>query len=138
MITYIAVVTLIICMVFLALQIRNNENKLKMKKEYGEVIVAKVISWNVVPGRPDRDVIKDEYTINEKKENKSFVTSGKFAKKYEHDRNIQIVTIPNSNKVFLAEEDWKMQNRVSFVFLLFLLFFLLQLLLIGFAKAVGL
>lgn len=138
MIIYIAVVTLIICMVFFALQIRDNKNKLKMKREYGEVIVGKVISWNVVPGRPDRYDIKVEYEINEKKENKTFITSGKFAKRYEHDRNIQIVTIPNSNKVFLAEEDWKMQNRVSFVFLLFLLFFLLQLLLIGFVKAVGL
>lgn len=138
MIIYIAVVTLIICIVFLALQIRNNNNKLKMKREYGEVIEAKVISWNVVPGRPDRYVIKTEYTIDEKNENKSFITSGKFAKKYEHDRNIQIVMIPNSNKVFLAEEDWKMQNRTGFIFLLFLSFFLLKLLLIGFVKAVGL
>lgn len=112
--------------------------KFEMKKEYGEVIEAKVISWNVVPGRHDRYVIKVEYAINEKKENKTLITSGKFAKRYENDRNIQIVTIPNSNKVFLAEEDWKQQNRVSFVFLLFLLFFLLQLLLIGFVKAVGL
>lgn len=109
-----------------------------MKREYGEVIEAKVISWNVVPGRPDRYVIKTEYTIDEKNENKSFITSGKFAKKYEHDRNIQIVMIPNSNKVFLAEEDWKMQNRTGFIFLLFLSFFLLKLLLIGFVKAVGL
>ena len=135
MILYVAVVTLIIGIVFLVLQIRNNKIKWKMKREYGEVIEAKVISWNVVPGRPDRYVIKVEYAINE---NKTFITSGKFAKRYEHDRNIQIVTIPNSNKVFLAEEDWKMQNRVSFVFLLFLLFFLLQLLLIGFVKVDGL
>lgn len=138
MIIYIAVVTLIICMVFFALQIRNNKNKLKMKREYGEVIVAKVISQNVVPGSPDRYVIKVEYAINEKKENKTFITSGKFAKRYEHDRNIQIVIIPNSNKVFLAEEDWKMLNRSSFILLLFLSFFLLQLLLIGGVKAVSL
>ncbi len=135
MILYVAVVTLIIGIVFLVLQIRNNKIKWKMKREYGEVIEAKVISRNVVPGRPDRYVIKVEYAINE---NKTFITSGKFAKRYEHDRNIQIVTIPNSNKVFLAEEDWKQQNRVSFVFLLFLLFFLLQLLLIGFVKVDGL
>ena len=126
-------VVLIICIcIVLILQIRNNKNKLKMKIECGEVISAKVISWKAIHGRPTRYVIKAEYEIAKKKENKTFVTSRKFAKKYEHDRDIQIVIVPNINKVFLEEEDWKVQNIWNYVFLLLLVLFLLQFLIAGF------
>ena len=99
-----------------------------MKIEYGKKICAKVISWDVFPGRPTLYVVKVEYEIDKKKEKKTFITSGKYAKKYEQDRNIQIVIIPNSNKVFLEEEDWKIQNIVIFVFLIAMIQFLLALL----------
>lgn len=117
----------IIC-ILLVLQFKNNENKLKMKIEYGKKICAKVISWDVFPGRPTLYVVKVEYEIDKKKEKKTFITSGKYAKKYEQDRNIQIVIIPNSNKVFLEEEDWTIQNIVIFVFLIAMIQFLLALL----------
>ncbi len=117
----------IIC-ILLVLQFKNNKSKLKMKIECGKKICAKVMSWDVFPGRPTLYVVKVEYEIDKKKEKKTFITSGKYAKKYEQDRNIQIVIIPNSNKVFLEEEDWKIQNIVIFVFLIFMIQFLLALL----------
>lgn len=120
----------IIC-IFFVMQIRNNRNKLKWKIESGKIIDAQVISWKVITGRPTFYVMKVAYEIDHTKKNKTFITSGKFAKKYELDRNIQIVMIPNSNKVFLEEENWKGQNIWNFVLLLFAAIFLLQLLVIG-------
>ncbi len=126
---------LIICIVF-AFQIRNNNKKLKMKVDYGKIIRAKVIFWKAISGRPTYYIIKVEYEIDKEEKNKTFITSRRFAKRYEHDRNIQIVIIPNSTKVFLEEEDWKVQNIWNFVFLIFAVLFLLQLLLKGFIKTV--
>ena len=103
-----------------------------MKIGCGKIISAKVISWDVFPGRPTLYTIKVEYEIDEMIKNKTFITSGKFAKRYEQDRNIQIVIIPNSNKVFLEEENWKAQNIRNFVFLILILSFLLQFLVVGF------
>ena len=128
-----AVAVLIICIV-LMLQIRNNKNNLKMKIECGETISAKVISWKCIPGKPGFYIIKAEYEIDKKKENKTFVTSRKFAKKYEHDRDIQIVIVPDSNKVFLEEEDWKVQNVWNYIFLIALVSFLFSLLIAGFIE----
>ena len=87
-----------------------------MKADFGKKVDGNVISWKAISGRPTRYVVKVEYEINEKKGNKTFVTSGKFAKKYERDKNIQIVVIPNSSKVFLEEENWKVINIWNFVF----------------------
>ena len=127
----------IIC-ILLVLQFKNNKNKLKMKIECGKTIWAKVILWDVLPGRPTLYVVKVEYEIDEKKEKKTFITSGKYAKKYEQDRNIQIVIIQNSNKFFLDEEDWKIQNIIIFVFLIYLIQFLLMALLMGFMEIIEL
>lgn len=124
-------VVLIICML-LFFQIKRNKYNLKFKRECGKIIQAKVISWKAVPGRPTRYVIKVEYKKDNKQENKTFISSGKFARKYEHIQYIQIAFIPDSNKLFLDEEDWRAQNRCYFVLLIFAAVFLLQLLLIGF------
>lgn len=121
------IIVLILCLIFILL-IKNNLGKLKLKREYGEVIGARVNSWNIVPGRPAHYIIKVEYERDNKKENKTLITSRIFAKKYEYDKNIQVVIIPNSNKVFFEEEDWKVQNIIFFIFLLFLVSFLIQLL----------
>lgn len=121
------IIVLILCLIFILL-IKNNLGKLKLKREYGEVIGARVNSWNIVPGRPAHYIIKVEYERDNKKENKTLITSRRFAKKYEYDKNIQVVIIPNSNKVFFEEEDWKVQNIIFFIFLLFLVSFLIQLL----------
>ncbi len=124
------VVVLIICTV-LVYRISKNKINLKLKADFGKKVDGNVISWKAIPGRPTRYAMKVEYEINEKKENKTFITSSKFAKKYERDKNIQIVVIPNSNKVFLEEENWKVINIWDYVFLLFAVLFLLQLLLVG-------
>lgn len=121
------IIVLILCLIFILL-IKNNLGKLKLKREYGEVIGARVNSWNIVSGRPAHYIIKVEYERDNKKENKTLITSRRFAKKYEYDKNIQVVIIPNSNKVFFEEEDWKVQNIIFFIFLLFLVSFLIQLL----------
>lgn len=102
---------------------------MKLKRKYGEVVQAKVISWDVVPGKPTRYIIKVEFEKDEKKENKILVTSGRFAKKYEHERNVQIVIVPNSKKVFFEEEDWNSENIVLFLFLIISLSFLILFLL---------
>lgn len=130
----VAVVVLIIICIFSIVQIRNNNKNLKMKTECGETIGAKVISWKEIPGRPNRYVIKAEYEVNQQKVNKTFMTSRRFAKRYEHDRDIQIVVIPNSNKAFLEEEDWKVQNVMNYFFLIFSATFLLDLLIMGLLK----
>ena len=105
-----------------------------MKIESGEIINAKVISWKVITGRPTFYVMKVAYEIDNIKKNKTFITSGKSARKYELDRDIQIIIIPNSNKVFLEEENWKVQNICNFVLLIFAALLLLQLLVIGFVE----
>lgn len=97
----------IIC-IFFVMQIRNNRNKLKWKIESGKIIDAQVISWKVITGRPTFYVMKVAYEIDHTKKNKTFITSGKFAKKYELDRNIQIVMIPNSNKVYFYCSCWQL------------------------------
>lgn len=102
-----------------------------MKKECGKIVPAKVISWKVVPGRPTRYIISVEYEKDKKQEKKTLISSRKFARKYEYIRDVQIVTILNSDKVFLEEEDWKIQNVIYFVLLIFVLVFLVKLLLIS-------
>lgn len=138
MVSYIiaVIIVLTICIILILL-IRSNKHKLKMKTECGEIIKAKVNSWKAIPGRPTRYAIKIEYEIDKKIENKVLITSRKFAKKYESERNIQVVAIPNSNKIFLQEEDWKIQNGMLCIFLIFAIYFLIQLLLVGFMEGSG-
>lgn len=133
MIPYIVVtiIVLLVCIVFILL-IRNNVGKMKLKREYGEVIQAKVSSWDIVYGRPTRYIVKVEYVRDKKTENKTLVTSGGFAKKYEYEKNIQIVIVPNSKKIFFEEENWNSENIVFFIFLIIAVSFLIQFLLIGF------
>lgn len=130
MILYVAIIMIILLIytVFILL-IKRNRYKLKMKKEYGVVIKAKVIDWESIPGRPTRYIIKVEYEMDEKKENKTLITSGKIARKYEKEKSIQIAIIPNSNKIFFEEEDWKKQNILLFILLIFSIPFLMPMLL---------
>lgn len=134
MIIFVAMLVLTIICMLLFFQIKKNTNNLKLKKECGKIIQAKVISWKAIPGRPTRYVISVEYEKDKKQENKTLISSGRFAKKYEYIRDIQVVTILNSDKVFLEEEDWRIQNVIYFVFLLFVSVFLLKLLLISIAQ----
>ena len=100
-----------------------------MKKEYGIVIKAKVNYWKSIPGKPTRYIIKVEYEIDKKKQSKTLIASEKFAKKYEREKSIQIVVIPNLDRVYFEEEDWKIQNILLLILLIALLTTLMPMLL---------
>lgn len=132
----IAVAALLTGCIIFAVQIRINMKNLKLKDEYGKIVEAKVISWKEIPGRPNIYVIKAEYESDQQKVKRFLATRGKFAKRYEHDRDIQIVIIPGSKKIFFAEEDWKLQNTISYIALVSLATFLLEVLILFFLATV--
>lgn len=98
--------------------IRRNKIR-RNRKNSGESIEARIKQWDVLAGRPTRYIIKAEYRIGKETRTKIFVTSSKFAKEYQNESNIQIVAVPNSDTAYLAEEDWKYQDRFLFVLLIF-------------------
>lgn len=100
----------------------------RMKETVGIIVDAKVISWIYMLGRPTQYIVKVEYYIDNEKISKTLVTSGKFAAKYERERDIQVVVIPNTGKVYFAEENWRMQNIgliIPIMLIVFLLCFLI-------------
>lgn len=111
--------------IILALLIRRNVLRV-VKKKYGRVINAKVIKWGVISGQPTRFILEVEYQMNSIKKTKRFITSGKFAGKYEKERDIPIVVIQDTDKIFFEEEDWKEQN----IFLLFIIIIMLPFLIL--------
>lgn len=127
---WIVVVLLTFADMAFALQIKRNVDKRKLKMEQGKTVWGRVLSWKAFSGQPARYRIEVEYDRPEGMRRKSLITSGRFAMKYEEERNIRLVVIPHTNKVFLAEEDWKGQNiclavllimTVPFMILLWLL-----------------
>lgn len=102
---------LLIDITFILLIKRNNYN-MYIKRKYGEVIPAQVKNWRIFLGTPTRYIIQVEYETKNEKTNKTLITSGKFARKYEKEKSIKLVEIPNSNKIFFEEEDRKVQNIV--------------------------
>lgn len=111
--------------IILALLIRRNVLRV-VKKKYGRVINAKVIKWGVISGQPTRFILEVEYQMNSIKKTKRFITSGKFAGKYEKERDIPIVVMQDTDKIFFEEEDWKEQN----IFLLFIIIMMLPFLIL--------
>lgn len=111
--------------IIMALLIRRNIQRV-VKKKYGRVINAKVIKWYVISGRPIRYILEVEYQMNNIKKTKRFITSGKFAGKYEKERDIPIVVMQDTGKIFFEEEDWKEQN----IFLLFIIIIMLPFLIL--------
>lgn len=111
--------------IIMALLIRRNVLRV-VKKKYGRVINAKVIKWGVISGQPTRFILEVEYQMNSIKKTKRFITSGKFAGKYEKERDIPIVVIQDTDKIFFEEEDWKEQN----IFLLFIIIIMLPFLIL--------
>ncbi len=55
-----------------------------------------------------------EYEKDEIRQKKRIITHGKFAGKYEHAEDVQIVVIPEADMVFLNEESWKEINTVLY------------------------
>lgn len=102
--------------IILALLIRRNVQRV-VKKKYGRLINAKVIKWGVISGQPTRYLVEVEYQMNNIKKTKRLITSGKFAGKYEKERDIPIVVMQDTDQIFFEEEDWKEQN----IFLLFII-----------------
>lgn len=102
--------------IILTLLIKRNVQRV-VKKKYGRLINAKVIKWCVISGQPTRYLLEVEYQMNNIKKTKRFITSGKFAGKYEKERDIPIVVMQDTGKIFFEEEDWKEQN----IFLLFII-----------------
>lgn len=111
--------------IILALLIRRNVLRV-VKKKYGRVINAKVIKWGVISGQPTRFILEVEYQMNSIKKTKRLITSGKFAGKYEKERDIPIVVMQDTDKIFFEEEDWKEQN----IFLLFIIIMMLPFLIL--------
>lgn len=111
--------------IILALLIRRNVLRV-VKKKYGRVINAKVIKWGVISGQPTRYILEVEYQMNSIKKPKRLITSGKFARKYEKERDIPIVVMQDTDKIFFEEEDWKEQN----IFLLFIIIMMLPFLIL--------
>lgn len=111
--------------IILALLIRRNVLRV-VKKKYGRVINAKVIKWGVISGQPTRYILEVEYQMNSIKKTKRLITSGKFARKYEKERDIPIVVMQDTDKIFFEEEDWKEQN----IFLLFIIIIMLPFLIL--------
>lgn len=102
--------------IILTLLIKRNVQRV-VKKKYGRLINAKVIKWDAISGQPTRYILEVEYQMNNIKKTKRFITSGKFAGKYEKERDIPIVVMQDTGKIFFEEEDWKEQN----IFLLFII-----------------
>lgn len=117
-------VILLSIVILLALLVRRNALKLKEKKG-GDIINAKVTKWKAISGRPTRYVLEVEYQVENMKQTKRFITSGKFAKKYEKEKIIPVVVIPNTDTIYLAEEDSKRQNMVLFFLIIIALPFLI-------------
>lgn len=120
-------VVLILFLIIFMQVLRNNQRKCRTKEMVGITIDAKVVSWKYLLGRPTRYIVNVEYYVNNEKISKTLVTSGKFAAKYERERDIQIVVIPNTRKVYFAEENWRMQNIgliIAIMFIAFILCFL--------------
>lgn len=98
-----------ILVIIMALLIRRNIQRV-VKKKYGRLINAKVIKWCVISGQPTRYLLEVEYQMNSIKKTKRFITSGKFARKYEKEKDIPIVVMQDTDQIFFEEEDWKEQN----------------------------
>lgn len=111
--------------IIVALLIRRNVQRV-VKKKYGRLINAKVIKWHVLSGQPTRYILEVEYQMNNIKKTKRFITSGKFARKYEKEKDIPIVVMQDTDQIFFEEEDWKEQN----IFLLFIIIIMLPFLIL--------
>lgn len=59
-----------------------------------------MIKWHILSGQPTRYILEVEYQMNSIKKTKRLITSGKFARKYEKERDIPIVVMQDTDKIF--------------------------------------
>lgn len=120
----IAVTILFLTEIVLRMVIKKNEKKLELKKKAKVILWAKIRKYKAIPGRPTFYILDVEYEENQKIQKKCVITHGRFARKYEHEKNVRIVLVPEIDRVFLEEESWKEINmvlRILFVGLAILL-----------------
>ena len=116
--------------------LKRNLYQLYMKKENGRVQLAEIKKWRAIYyTRPVRYEVIIEYMTGSGKKTVTITTSSSFLKKYKDEKSIQIVTVPGTNFVFLAEEKWIVQNIELWVVICVLSIFIVILLLIGFLQA---
>lgn len=102
-------VIVIVVIILLAWCLGKNIWKRKQKKN-GQVIEAEILSWKAIMGQPTRYAFKLTYRVGDESIVKTLITSGRFAKKYEHKDRVQIVIFPKNQKVCFQEETWLGQN----------------------------
>lgn len=107
LILFTIIVTVVI--ILLAWCLVKNIWKRKQKKN-GQVIEAEILSWKAIMGQPTRYAFKLTYCVGDESIVKTLITSGRFAKKYEHKDRVQIVIFPKNQKVCFQEETWLGQN----------------------------
>ena len=117
--------------IILIISLMRNIFKSKMIKKYGKVKQAEVRGCKWIPGRPSRYAIKVcyDYDMQGNEKTKWIIASGKFAKKYEKEKTIEIFTMPNHNSFYLKENNWKIDNVVTSTLIFFFTFFIILFLL---------
>ena len=117
--------------IILTISLMRNIFKSKMIKKYGRVKQAEVRGCKWIPGRPTRYAIKVCYDHDTQGNEKTkwIIASGKFAKKYEKERTIEIVTMPKPDCFYLKENNWKIDNVVTSTMIFFFTFFIILFLL---------
>lgn len=133
---YIMTVVLLLTDLVCRFMLRKNLYRLYMKKENGRVQLAEIKRWRgVYYTRPVLYEVVVEYAVGDEKKRMLLTTSSSFLKKYRNEKYIQIVTIPGTDLVFLAEEKWRVQN-IELRFVIILLSIVeVTLMLIGFLEA---
>ncbi len=109
--------------VLIALLARNISRSKRIKK-YGKVKQAEVRGWKAIPGTPPMYAIKIcyDYDTEGNEKTKWIIVTGRFAKKYEKEKNIDIVLMPKPNHFYLTENDWKQQNAILSIEIVLLTF----------------
>ncbi len=108
------VIVLFLAEMILGVLIKRNKYKLKLKKQSKDIFLAKIKNFRAIPGRPTLYIVDVEYEKDEIRQKKRIITHGKFARKYEHAEDVQIVVIPEADMVFLNEESWKEINTALY------------------------
>ncbi len=129
MIANILFIGLIVLDIVFLMLIRNNFYNVYIKTLYGKTIEAKVIKCKEIPSWfSSLYCLTIEYEIDNQRKNKKFFTNNEFARQYTYLRNtgIELVLLPETNKVYLKEGEWRRENFIYFVviFMVTLLFFI--------------
>lgn len=131
------ILVLILLDVLFLIMLGKNMHWQKVKQKCGKVVSAKINNWNAFMGEPwcyivkyERYTLNIEYQLDNETICINLMTHRRFAKKYRDNRDVQIVIIPNSNKILFAEENRIVDNAIYTIFIFVITFFLVFLLMI--------